>query len=232
MTRDNSEDAVSWNVFRYLEKSNLLTELLQNFTEQPHNSAEIIYWSYSQKEGTSWSWLNHARQEFGEQLNRSSEPDIIIKTDNAIFFIEAKITATNNTKPTNAGELKSYLTGGSGWFRKVFCSQYEKVAIDCKKYELMRFWLLGTWLAKKHNLNFYLFNLVLEDRDKDIEALFNCHLKPYSNKLFKRFSWENIYKFIVKNAPEGIDKDLINSYFLNKTIGYDHKGYLKNAFKV
>jgi hypothetical protein len=95
MARDNSEDAVTWNVFRFLEKNNLAEELLTTVTGTAHRQAEIIYWSYSQKGEGSWSPLNKARTEFGEEIKRGSEPDITIQTDNALFFIEAKLSSGN-----------------------------------------------------------------------------------------------------------------------------------------
>jgi len=46
---DNSEDAVTWNVFRYLEATNQVAELLTTITQTEQHQAELIYWSYSQK---------------------------------------------------------------------------------------------------------------------------------------------------------------------------------------
>ena len=49
MARDNSEDAVTWNVFRFLEKSNLVEAFLKNVVGVEAGNAEIIYWSYCQR---------------------------------------------------------------------------------------------------------------------------------------------------------------------------------------
>ena len=170
MARDNSEDALTWNVFRYLETANLLSGFLSNFTQKDQGKTELIYWSYSQVTGMAMSGLDRARKEFGENLQRSSEPDLIVVTDKALFFIEAKLTAKNDTTPSNPKEHKKYLSGGGGWFRKVFISEYESVAIQAEKYELMRFWLLGSWLGAQTGLDFYLVNLVPSAREIDIEA--------------------------------------------------------------
>jgi len=43
---DNSEDAVTWNVFRFLERSKLLSEFLSKLCNSPVANPEIIYWSY------------------------------------------------------------------------------------------------------------------------------------------------------------------------------------------
>ena len=149
IARDNSEDAVTWNVFRFLERNNLVEKTLSPIIGVPLKSSEVIYWSYSQKENSSWSELNKARKEFGEEIKRSSEPDVIIKTDNTLLFIKAKLTAGNETDPSNKGGSKKYENGGNNLFSKVFKSDYKTIAIDEKKYELIRFWLLGTWIAKQ-----------------------------------------------------------------------------------
>jgi len=231
IARDNSEDALSWNVFRFLERNNLIEGFLSLIIGTVLKSSEVIYWSYSQKESTSWSELNKARKEFGEQIERSSEPDIIIKTDNALFFIEAKLTAGNETVPSDLKNSKKYETGGDNWFSKVFKSDYKTVAIVEKKYELLRFWLLGTWMAKQQDLDFYLINLVLSERKADIETIFKRHTKDNQRRRFLRVTWESIYQYI-SNRSLSRDKDIMVRFFRNKTIGYDGSGKLQRAFSI
>jgi hypothetical protein len=232
MARDNSEDALSWNVFRYLETANQLSDLLSSITQSSVSSIEPIYWSYSQMDHGVWSPLVDARSEFGEDPQRSSEPDIIVESDKAIFFIEAKFTAGNKTKPSNLSERKKYLTGGNNWFEQVFNSDYETLSIGQKKYELMRFWLLGTWMADRLDKDFYLVNLVLEDREKNIEDLFKPHIKATTTRKFLRLSWEYIYQHILSHSQSNPDKDRLLSYFKNKTTGYNHLGELQMAFSL
>jgi hypothetical protein len=143
MARDNSEDALSWNVFRHLETANQISDLLSSITQSSVSRIETIYWSYSQKDYGAWPPLVDARSEFGEDPQRSSEPDIIVESDKAIFFIEAKFTAGNKTKPSNLSERKKYRTGGDNWFEKVFNSDYETISIEQQKYELMRCCMAG-----------------------------------------------------------------------------------------
>jgi hypothetical protein len=230
MARDNSEDAVSWNVFRFLEKNNLIEDLLSSITGTPIKSSDVTYWSYSQKEDTSWSELNKARREFGEEINKSSEPDIIITTDKALFFIEAKLTASNETRPGNENNPKKYETGGDNWFSKVLKSPYKTVAIDEKKYELLRFWLLGTWMAEQQDLDFYLINLVLSEREPDIEAVFKRHINESQRRRFLRVTWERIYQYIAGSSL-ATEKDIMVRFFKNKTLGYKN-GTLERAFSI
>ncbi len=196
------------------------------------SSSETIYWSYSQKENSSWSELNKAREEFGEEIKRSSEPDVIIKTDNTLFFIEAKLTAGNKTIPSDMTNSKRYETGGDNWFTKVFKSDYRTVAIVEKKYELLRFWLLGTWMAKQRDWGFYLVNLVLSERERDIESIFKRHLYENQEMKFIRITWEDIYRQILNSDLSGAGKDTMIKYFKNKTIGYDGNGKLQRAFSI
>ena len=232
IARDNSEDAVTWNVFRFLERNNLVEKTLSPIIGVPLKSSEVIYWSYSQKENSSWSELNKAREEFGEEIKRSSEPDVIIKTDNTLLFIEAKLTAGNRTVPSDISNSKKYENGGENLFSKVFKSDYKVIAIDEKKYELLRFWLLGTWIAKQQDLDFYLVNLVLSEREKDIETIFKRHLYENQRMKFIRIIWEDLYQQILNSGSPGIDEDMMIKYFRNKTIGYDGNGRLQKAFSI
>lgn len=83
---DRSEDAATWAVFRYLEKEKLASGFLGKLTGTIVKSPQLIYWSYSPSEQNTWSDLGKARKEFGEEEERGSEPDLIIMSDNALFF--------------------------------------------------------------------------------------------------------------------------------------------------
>jgi len=227
---NNSEDAVSWNVFRYLESANLINQLLTVISNQNQQDSELIYWSYSQTEKQQWSLLNMARLEFGETINRGSEPDLIVRTPNALFFIEAKFTASNNTRPSNPNEFKKYLTGGNQWFNQVFTADYETIAISNRKYELLRFWLLGSWLAQELGVDFYLLNVVPAEKEKCIEEQFSKFILQNSQRKFIRISWEDIFEFIIQKASEGPEKEQVRMYYQTKTIGYNHRGELMKAF--
>ena len=230
LNHNNSEDAVSWNVFRYLESTNLLNQLLTDISSQKQHDSELIYWSYSQTENQQWSLLNKARVEFGETINRGSEPDLIVRTPNALFFIEAKFTASNNTRPSNPTVQEKYLSGGNQWFKQVFIDDFETIAIIARKYELLRFWLIGSWLAEELGVDFYLLNLVPAEKEINIEEHFSPYIQQNNRRKFTRISWEDIFEFIAQHAPEGPSKELVKKYFQTKTIGYNHRGELMKAF--
>ncbi len=232
IARDNSEDAVTWNVFRFLERNNLINVFLDKVIGVTVQESEVIYWSYSQSQNHSWDMLEKARKEFELVPSKGSEPDIMIAGKNALIIIESKLTASNENEPSNLNVENKYKTSGQGWWNEVFSSDFKTVAIIKKKYELSRFWLLGTWMAKQKDLDFYLVNLVLSEREKDIEAVFKRHIKESQTRRFTRITWEDIYQLIFDLEFSGTDKDMIIKYVRNKTIGYDGNGRLQRAFSI
>jgi len=234
IARDRSEDAVTWNVFRFLEKYDLLSGYLSKLVRNKISNSEIIYWSYSPSQKKAWDELQEGRKQFETRPQKGSEPDIIIKSNNALFFVEAKFKASNNTvcKSENPEVWKKYETSGDNWFSKVFNSNYRTVAIVEKKYELLRFWLLGTWIAKQQDLSFSLVNLVLSERDKNIGTIFKRHICENQRMKFIRITWEDIYQQILNSGLPGRDKDKMIEYFRNKTIGYDSNRKLQKAFLI
>jgi hypothetical protein len=212
----------------------LLQNLLSGFSGFEIENSEVIYWSYSQSEETAWSKLNQARHEFETNPKRGSEPDLIVRAENVLFFIEAKLTAGNKTIPSSRDPKvqERYTNGDGGWFGNVFKSDFKTVAIAEKKYELLRFWLLGSWIAHLLNLDFYLINLVLSGKEENIETVFGRHIKQSPNRIFMRATWENIYNLILGSEAENIRKVKVLEYFRNKTIGYDRYGHLRRAFSI
>jgi len=231
MARENSEDALTWNVFRFLDRQNLLTEFLSKISNKLINKAELILWSYSPTENSGWSFLNEARDEFGEPKNRGSEPDIIIVTDKVLYFIEAKFTSTNKTKPSNPTQRKKYESGGNGLFNKIFKTDFETIANTDERYELMRFWILGNWIANKIGIEFEFYGLVLHSKEPDLKAEFGKHIIRTPKSEFSRLTWEAIFNFIVQSKETPAKQKMIN-YFQNKTIGYNSSNELMKAFNV
>ncbi len=230
IARDNSEDALTWNVFRFLDKNNLIIPFLSKISNKKIKTAELILWSYSSNEQSNWSWLNKARLEFGETVAKGSEPDIIILTNDVLYFFEAKLTANNKTEPSNPQKKKKYETGGDEIFQQIFKEDYDTIARKKKRYELMRFWLLGNWIAKQLNLDFEFYSLVTEKKDKKIEIEFGLSIIQTEKRKFFRITWEEIFYFIDK-TQNSKQKQIVINYFNNKTIGY-RSGRLRKAFKI
>jgi hypothetical protein len=210
----------------------LVIPVFDSLLEIELEDPEMIYWTYHGGEKSIWSELDRAKEKFGDDTAAGLGPDIIIDSRNALIFIEAKLTAGNETEPQSKKETKKYMTGGRSWFGRVFRSDYERVAIKDRKYELMRLWLLGTWMAARRGVDFYLLNLVREGEEEGIEVTFGKHLKEEPARIFKRITWEKIYRGIADSYVPKEGKEKIIDYFENKTLGYDEKGRLIKAFTL
>ncbi len=64
-----------------------------------------------------------------------------------MLIIEASIAA--QTAPTNLDDAKKYEERDKDFYSQIFKSDFNTVAVQEKKYELLRFWLLGNWIAKE-----------------------------------------------------------------------------------
>ena len=229
---DNSEDAVTWNVFRHFDRSGQLPLLLSHLTARKDISkCETIYWSYCPAKNGPWTPLVEARVEFGEAASfeiaatgkRVSEPDMILVTDDTVIFVEAKFSSGNET-PSNAKRMneiisnpKRYLSGGNKWYQTMFTSDFPTVIRD-KKYELLRFWLLGSWIAKQLGKNFVLANLVRQSEETDIENQFGKHIEQSDSNRFVRWTWESLAPLLERLKDD--DSSQLLDYLKNKTMGF------------
>ncbi len=236
IARDNSEDAVTWNVFRYLEKQNLLSGFLSSIVGSKVERCEVIYWTYCQTQPSKGCWypLQKVREEFELNPAKGSEPDLIIRTKDALFFIEAKLNASNNTTPssTDPAVKRKYETGCESWYNQVFQSPFEQIAVVDRKYELLRFWLLGSKIADRLHIKLYLVNLVPQEKETNIEAMFRKHIKENIDRVFLRATWEGIYRYVQKASIASVDRETLLRYFSEKTVGYNQDKNLQRAFSI
>lgn len=238
IARDNSEDALSWNVFRHLQRTDLLHLWLKSMSlYECETIQDVVFWSHSLSSGQQWDLLNVARTTFGEDVKQGSEPDIAVVTDHCIYFVEAKLTATNKTSgngETLAKRLanpKHYVTADNGWFSEIFTSDYISLVKD-QKYELMRFWLLGSWAAKISGKDFILINLVCAGNETCIEAEFGHHILKNKRRRFVRTTWEDIHGLGEADNSSSEYRKAFLRYLEFKTTGYASDGQLRRALEI
>jgi len=65
------------------------------------------------------------------------------------------------------------------------CSDFNAIALKDKKYELVRFWLLGTWLAEQEGLEFRLVNLTRSEKGKTSLLYLEKHIVQSQQRMFK-----------------------------------------------
>jgi hypothetical protein len=113
----------------------------------------------------------------------------------------------------------------------VFVSPYGTVAVEQKFYELMRFWLLGTWAAKKLGKHFALVNLVRESEERRVVADFGRRINPHDHQ-FLRTSWEDAYRFVKSTGLANTDHETFLKYIEGKSVGYNSMKKLMPAFST
>jgi len=240
MARDNSEDAVTWNVFRYLEANGLIGKFINSLAaKQISQNPRVVYWSFCQASQKPLPALIAAASTFGEDAHRRSEPDVILDDDNVLIFVESKVLAGNRTKASNPENPKLYQTGGNSWFRTIFHrnATFTKIAVEERLYELMRFWLLGSWIAAQAGKKFLLVNVVRDGAksERTIEARFNAITQNDPERAFVRCTWERIYSEFVEPQAGSPNADRVGQYMRQKTLGYSSvskgmQGKLRQAF--
>ena len=238
VARDRSEDAIAWNVMRYLEREQLVREWVRYISNEEPANADVIYWSLCQHTGQAWKPLLDTCPMFGESVRRRSEPDIIVNCPDILIFVEAKFgsgNANGNMEP------KRYETGCDGWFKQVFNAEttFQSVAGGCDMYQLMRLWLIGSRIASEQGKRFLLVNLVLQAAEKSIERVFGRHCRQDANRRFCRATWEDICEQIVMGQTESESRDDLLRFFRNKSLGYDlgdegerERRTLRRAFSI
>jgi len=234
MARETSEDAVTWNVFRHLETSGLLGPWLASLTGSPVGKTSLIYWSYCDEPGARgvWPTLAKARDAFGERKDHPSEPDLIADTEAGLFWIEAKLTASNKTKPSADAKPEAYKAGGDHWYGKVITTPFERLAVAEQRYELLRHWLLGTWAAAQLNKPFYLVSLVRKKSKENMATEMAPHFHEEPNRRVLSTTWEDIYAFLKSTPKRTSQTDRLLAYLENKTAGYNSRGQLREAFAL
>lgn len=233
MARERSEDALTWNVFRHLETSGRLIPWLGAMAGGRTSAAVVHYWSFEASTHGTWRPLAEARSAFGELEGRGSEPDLVITTDDAYVWVEAKLGSSNDTTPSDADGAKSrYTSGGGGWYSSVVNTPFETVAVERRRYELLRLWLLGSWSAAQHGKRFVLVNLVREGFAEDVPSFVTTNFREGPDRIVRRATWESLCRGTEAGTTHSAADTTLMKYMQEKTLGYDTRGRLMRAFAL
>jgi len=227
--RERSEDALTFSVFRSLESRGALDPVMSAIANRDESHAVPSYWSFSLEHNNAHPLLVGAREAFGEVQDRGSEPDLIVETAQSLFLIEAKLDSHNVTAPSRPWVLDTYQRAEGNWFDTVFRTSPTRIARELKLYQLMRLWLLGTWMAEKAEKRFVLASLVPGASDRDIVSRFEPQLVLANDRKFVRHTWEGIRDQVRPEADRTGLAALVD-YVDHKTLGYDTSGRLRMAF--
>ena len=137
MDRENDEDSLSWNVFFFLHKSNLLPDMLAGLEiVAPRERIErTLFWSVDIGAFVVPLEFRRARKALGESECNGSEPDLVAVTENSVTIIEVKVNAPAKTKPPDRGIPKGYQVyldnHGKGLLSMDFHDSVSLIVLNC-----------------------------------------------------------------------------------------------------
>jgi hypothetical protein len=140
---ETSEDAVTWTVFRALQRTGELGLLIDE--PRPSGTASLVLWGAPaggpRAEAVALELESISRQ-LGEDERRRSEPDAIVVWNDLTVVVEAKYRSGNDWKPDYAN-IPRYLDR-----LELFVFSTEEVRA-AGWYELVRNWRIGVELAER-----------------------------------------------------------------------------------
>ncbi len=149
-----SEDAVTWTVFRWLERVGQLGVVAEAAgAGTPAGAPDLLLWGAPTGGGGETRLaLVSVLDELGEPSTSRSEPDVVIAWADLMVIVEVKYRSPNDVKP-GYGHFGRYLDCAA-----LFATPPEEVARQ-GLYELVRNWRIGAALAEQAGRRFALVNL-------------------------------------------------------------------------
>lgn len=182
-----SEDALTWSFFKYFAVTKRLNDLLKLLNIDSEESFYDIYlWGTnicSQiTDSDFYKQFIQISNSFNEDYKKMTEPDVIIKLNDELIFIEVKYQSANNV----ITDIKK--------FDKYFISDVDLMKLkDSGHYELYRNWAFAFKLG--NGSKFKLINLGLQklfiDKNRTKLEQFEDSLNS-ENGTFVKLSWEEI----------------------------------------
>ena len=206
LENENSEDALTWNVFRSLQRARRLREVARLITGQELVDEPRLYlWglSLSDDSFTPWPLLIQARERFESRLpvvRPLTEPDIALHLPGRyLILIEAKFTSANPTYADGPRKNESSLT------KTELIDIYQDRQLDLLDierarsealvhYQLWRNFIFAGWMALGGGESAYLGNLSRDGREDESCAAFARLIRPANAERFRHFSWEDIFR--------------------------------------
>lgn len=233
---ENSEDALSWNVFVSLKDAGLLKLVASMITGKKYLvEPELLLWGYYISKISKFDeYLESFRNEYEKELPVKTEPDIMLEFTDELILIEAKFSSGNKRDSIGKWQYDYDVYGGVrvSSYVKRYGELMDKVLNDeyilrQKKFcsQLIRYALFGYYKSQKINIPYYIVNLIPRTKSTNkeitvIEKEFPMYLK--NRGVFKVITWEGIYEKLPKNDQT----KLLRWYLEEKTAS------LKKAFDL
>jgi len=223
MGHEHSEDAITWNVFRFFERHGCLARAMRTICPCPDDEPLAVFWTTH--EGRLWDSYRLCSDQVPEKEIARSESDLIFLWKNKMLVVvEAKFRSPNRSDPDpnkrriELRKARPYINHASRWLSQ----KGAKRAVCDGWYELLRNWVLG--MALKDTLGcaeFVLVNLIRKRHESDYNedprrdfAERACLLSP--NCQFVVAYWEDLIAAATSicNQP---DSELLVRWARNKS---------------
>jgi len=203
---ENSEDALTWNVFRSLQRAGRLHQVARLITGQElRDEPQLYLWGLSLSDDTfsPWPLLIQARDRFESRLpvdRPLTEPDIALHLPGKyLILIEAKFTSENPAYQDGPRKDDTSLT------KAELVDIYQDRELDLLDidrarsarfihYQLWRNLCFAAWMGLGGGERAYLGNLTRKGWEDESCAAFASLIKSGEAKRFRHISWEDVYQ--------------------------------------
>lgn len=225
---ERSEDMVTYNVMRSVQRAGLLHKIAQLVTGYEDESEPRLYlWGLEMQpdDVEPWSLLVEARERFESNLpvkRPLTEPDAALWLPGRyLILIEAKFTspngyyATGPRKNSQSLTLEELLTLYSDPALTTLDMEKAKQT-DRVAHQLWRNMVLAEWMAKldSEGTQPYVVNLVRAIHSRDDAAEFRQLIHEPCRDRFQRMTWEQLYTLFNQHRDR---LDLLCRYLETKT---------------
>jgi hypothetical protein len=199
MGHEHSEDAVTWNVFRFFERHGCLSRAIRTICPCPDDEPLTVFWTTHN--GSLWDSYHLCSDQIREKRGARSESDLIFVWENKlVVVVEAKFRSPNRSasdpqkRKVELRKSRRYVMHAP----RCLNQKGAKRAVCDGWYELLRNWVLGMELKDMLSCEeFVLVNLLRKrhenERREDPRRDFAeraCVLSP--NNRFVAAYWEDL----------------------------------------
>jgi hypothetical protein len=167
MGHEHSEDAITWNVFRFFERHGCLAPAFRTIFPCPDDEPLTVFWTTH--DGFLWEPYRRCSDQIPERVLARSESDLIFLWERKlIVVVEAKFRSPNRSDPAKRDDelrkSRPYIEHASRYLNRADAEE----AVGDGWYEMLRNWALGTTLRETLRCEkFVLVNLVRKRHESD-----------------------------------------------------------------
>jgi hypothetical protein len=232
---ESSEDALSWNVFRWLEASGSLPALLERWVGRPAYGGVPLYWGYDRERERVWDALRHTRSAFAEPDDDLTAPRVLVSSDELLVLVAARAFSAGFRRQPGRGPSErwpDYETGASAWADEVLAGPCGDLVAEPSRYELLRLWLVGSRRAHALERDFFFVHLVPQAWSEGALGELLPRLRQGAARQVVQATWEEVHGFIAEECSTRPGATVLLSYLEEKSAGYDRQGRLRRAFSL